>query len=128
VNNPIFVSIHRRENGREVIRDFAFAAVAECGGCLRRGRNALTPVEMDHDDANNVSPTGAALCKACGLSLPLLDAETRATWPALTAREVESLWDMVRKEQVTQALELGRGDVHGFDLMQVSRQEGAGAK
>ena len=96
MNNPIFVSILRRENGREVIRDFSFAPVAECGGCLRRGRNALTPVEPLNDGAS-VTPTGAALCKACGLSLPLLDAETRATWPALTAREVESLWELVQQ-------------------------------
>ena len=29
MNNPILVSILRRENGREVIRDFSFAAVAD---------------------------------------------------------------------------------------------------
>lgn len=108
---PIYVSIHRRERGAEVIHDFSFASVGRCEGCFRSRRNTLTPVEMMHDDCNSVSPVGAPLCKACGLSLPLLDNATRATWPAdLTALDVESLWDMVRKEQVAQALELGRAD------------------
>jgi len=117
---PIYVSTHRRERGAEVIYDFAFDGSGVCEGCLARRRNTLTPVEMMYDDGDSVSPVGAPLCQACCLRLPLIASATRATWPALTAREVESLWSMVRREQVAQALELGRAEapasrLQGFD-------------
>lgn len=94
----IYVSIHRRENGVEVIRDFSLV-ISRCKGCLRRARYALLPVEevILAFGAPPPTPVGAPLCKACTLSLPLLAETTRATWPVLTAREVESLWDMVRQ-------------------------------
>jgi len=112
---PIYVSILRREKGVEVIRDFGMI-VSNCEGCLRRRRHTLTPVETGHGDAKPV-PVGAPLCKACCLSLPLLAQVTRATWPAaFTAREAESLWDLVRKEQIAQALELGRTDASATAL------------
>lgn len=105
----IIVSVHRREVGREVLYDFALvpAGPTLCRGCGRTGRDTLAPVETIHDDGA-VETTGAALCKACCLQFPLLPPTARATWPVVTARDVESLWDMVRKEQVAQALEMGR--------------------
>ena len=126
----IIVSIHRRERGVETIRHFA-ASVASCEGCLRRRRHTLTPMELVDDGANGVTPVGAPLCKACSLSLPLLSRMTRSTWPAdFTAREAEHLWEMVRQEQVTQAVELGRADapasrLQGFDGAPAAPQQTA---
>lgn len=112
----IIVSVHRRELGREVLYDFAFvpSGITLCRGCGRTGRDTLAPVETIHDDGG-VETTGASLCKSCGLMFPLLPAPARATWPAVTARDVESLWDMVRKEQVAQALDAPASRPQGFD-------------
>ncbi len=85
---------------------FAFepAGMILCISCFQR-RDTLAPVETIHADGY-VSTTGAALCKACCLTLPLLHRSARLTWPdEITARDIETLWDMVRQEQIAQAPE-----------------------
>jgi len=125
----LIVSIHRRERGLEVIHDFLFtpASGLVCDGCGNPRRDTLSPAEMIHDDADSVSRAGAALCKACCLILPLLQAQA---WPALTAREVEVLWQLVRQEQIAQAQEPGRADspassLQGFDGALTASQQAA---
>ncbi len=89
------------------------SGITLCSGCGHQHRDTLAPVETIHADGS-VTTTGAELCQACCLSFPLLAQEARVSWPVLTARDLESLWTMVRKEQIAQALELA-GPQQGLD-------------
>ncbi len=102
--SQIVVSIPSPKAKLPAIFAFSPAGLILCIGCFRR-RDTLAPGETIHSDGY-VSTTGAALCKACCLTLPLLPRIVRLTWPdTLTARDTETLWDMVRKEQIVRGLD-----------------------
>lgn len=81
-----------------------------CSGC---GCDAATisPCELDHVGP---LPNGSALCERCSMRLPLLPGYVRELWPALTAAQVEGLWDGALRARVAEVGKVaGRGAKRG---------------
>ena len=110
ITPQIVVAIDKPAQGGEVVSHaFTLETSFVCLGCGFNRAHTLAPVEVFEADGT-ATTTGAALCKACCSMFPLLPPYCRETWPAITARDIETLWDMARKKQITQAIELGRPD------------------
>lgn len=104
----LIVSISRRVRGLETLAHFIFSPADSgmcCLGCGDVWKEAIAPISLlDGGEVDPDGDSGAYLCEPCSMRLPRLRECVREEWPPnMTAREIESVWSMVRTEQKREA-------------------------